>query len=91
MIVIVTKRANGNVRVGTNVEKHGITQIPIGDDEIIDQLEFDLPTAYKTETGLAYTNFRGQTCAIEDHPAIRAWVEGRLPPSENAAALLRKK
>ncbi len=70
MQVTVTKRADGSVRVGDYTPRHYSTGLTYGEDEVIETKTFDIPDAYRTDTGeIAWDNGH-----ITNHPAIAVWI-----------------
>lgn len=72
MKVIMTRRADGSVKAGRYVARHWAAGIPCGEDEILEEREFDIPDAYETDTGPAWDGGH-----ITDHPSVRAWIKRR--------------
>lgn len=71
MKILITRRADGCVKIGDYVERHK-TGIPYGNDEIVKEAVVEIPEAYRLDCGgFGYKNKYGVS-PIQDHPKIRA-------------------
>jgi len=74
MLIKLTKRVDGSFRIGDYRSTHFATGLTYGEDEIVAEIDIDIPEAYFTEYALAYEDKDGIGCPIEDHPKVRAAI-----------------
>ena len=71
----MTKRANGNYRIGAWSMRNTDGQLKGPGDEVIEEKEFDIPEAYQNTCGICWRSSHWPNLSILSHPTVLAWME----------------